>query len=263
MNLAKKVILLFFILLLGACANYKTDKSKEIKVRKFYSSIGFALIYNQDLFDEGGIDKKLNNNEIIDNKLNNEQIIAIHSSLKKNTPIQIINPETAKVIETRIFKRAQYPKIFNIVLSRKIATILELDTDNPYVEVFEIKENKTFIAKKSNTFDEEKKVAEVVLIDKVEMDDLSEVQTETKKKSEKKMDFVLVVADFYYSNSAENLKRELIKKTKINKFSVKKINDNKYRLSVGPFKNFNALKTIYISLNNLGFEDLNIYREYK
>ena len=95
------------------------------------------------------------------------------------------------------------------------------------------------------------------------MDDLSEVQTETKKKSEKKMDFVLVVADFYYGNSAENLKRELIKKTKINKFSVKKINDNKYRLSVGPFKNFNALKTIYISLNNLGFEDLNIYREYK
>ena len=39
------------------------------------------------------------------------------------------------------------------------------------------------------------------------------------------------------------------------------INDNKYRLAVGPFKNFNALKTIYISLNNLGFEELNIYRE--
>jgi len=32
-------------------------------------------------------------------------------------------------------------------------------------------------------------------------------------------------------------------------------------LLVGPFNNFNALKTIYISLNNLGFEDLNIYME--
>ena len=42
---------------------------------------------------------------------------------------------------------------------------------------------------------------------------------------------------------------------------VKKINDNKYRLLVGPFNNFNALKGSYISLNNLGFEDLNIYRE--
>ena len=29
----------------------------------------------------------------------------------------------------------------------------------------------------------------------------------------------------------------------------------------GPFKNFNALKSIYISLNNLGFEGINIYRE--
>ena len=56
-------------------------------------------------------------------------------------------------------------------------------------------------------------------------------------------------------------KKELIIKTKINKFSVKEINANTYRLSVGPFKNFSALKSIYISLSNLGFEDLNVYKE--
>ncbi len=261
MNLAKKIILLCFILLLGACANYKTDKPKQIKEKSFYSSIGFALIYNKNLFEEGGIDKKLNNNEIIDNKLNNEQIIAMHSSLKKNTLIQIINPETSKIIETRIYRRAYYPKIFNIVLSKKIATFLELDIDNPYVEIFEVKENKTFIAKEGNIYEEERKVAEVVVVDKVEMDDLSEEQLYSKKISDKKKDFVLIIADFYYRDSAENLKKELVKKTKINKFSVKKINDNKYRLAVGPFKNFNALKSIYISLNNLGFEGLNIYRK--
>ena len=261
MNLAKKIILLCFILLLGACANYKTDKPKQIKEKSFYSSIGFALIYNKNLFEEGGIDKKLNNNEIIDNKLNNEQIIAMHSSLKKNTLIQIINPETSKIIETRIYRRAHYPKIFNIVLSKKIATFLELDIDNPYVEIFEVKENKTFIAKEGNIYEEERKVAEVVVVDKVEMDDLSEEQLYSKKISDKKKDFVLIIADFYYRDSAENLKKELVKKTKINKFSVKKINDNKYRLAVGPFKNFNALKSIYISLNNLGFEGLNIYRK--
>jgi len=43
--------------------------------------------------------------------------------------------------------------------------------------------------------------------------------------------------------------------------SIKKINNKKYRLFVGPFKNFNALKTSYISLNNLGFEILNIYND--
>ena len=47
----------------------------------------------------------------------------------------------------------------------------------------------------------------------------------------------------------------------MNNISVKKINDKKYRLFVGPFKNFSALKTTYISLNNLGFESLNVYNE--
>ena len=53
----------------------------------------------------------------------------------------------------------------------------------------------------------------------------------------------------------------LIKKTKVNNFSIKKINDKKYRLFVGPFKNFKALKTTYISLNKLGFEDLSVHKE--
>ncbi len=261
MNLTKKIILFCVILLLGACADYKTDKPKHAKERKFYSSKGFALIYSDSLFEQGGIDKKLNNNEIIDNKLNNEQIIALHSSLKKNTLIKIINPDTSIVVETKIFRRADYPNIFNIVLSKKIATILELNLDNPYVEVFEVKKNKTFIAKEGNIFEEEKQVAESAPIDEIKMDDLSVEQIDIKKKIDKKNNFVLVISDFYYYDSAQNLKEELIKKTQINNFSVKKINDTKYRLSVGPFKNFNALKSIYISLNNLGFEGINIYRE--
>ena len=68
-----------FILLLAACANYKIEKSKQIKERKFYSSKGFALIYNENLFEQGAVDKKLSSNKVIDNKLNNEQIIAMHT----------------------------------------------------------------------------------------------------------------------------------------------------------------------------------------
>ena len=146
-------------------------------------------------------------------------------------------------------------------MSKKIATILELDIDNPYVEVFEVKKNKTFVAKESDIFEEEKNVAEVVPINEVEMDDLSKEQLDIKKKPDKNNNFVLAISDFYYYDSAQNLKKELIIKTKINKFSVKKINANKYRLSVGPFKNFSALKSVYISLSNLGFEDLNVYKE--
>ena len=183
MNLTKKIILFCAILLLSACVDYKIDKPKHAKERKFYSSKGFALIYSDNLFEQGGIDKKLNNNEIIDNKLNNEQILALHSSLKKNTLIKIINPDTSIVVETKIFRRADYPNIFNIVLSKKIATILELNLDNPYVEVFEVKKNKTFIAKEGNIFEEEKQVAESAPIDEIKMDDLSEEQIDIKKKN--------------------------------------------------------------------------------
>ena len=77
---------------------------------------------------------------------------------------------------------ADYPNVFNIVLSKKFATILELDIDNPYVEILEVKKNKTFIAKEGDIFEEEKQVAESAPIDEIKMDDLSEEQMDTKKK---------------------------------------------------------------------------------
>ena len=206
MNLIKKIILFSLVLILGACAEYKTGKLKQIKKKEFYSSKGFALIYSAELFKQGVIAKRLNNNDIVDNKLNHEQIIAIHSSLKKNTTIKIINPENSKVIETKIFKKAYYPMIFNIVLSKKIATILELDTDNPYVEVFEVKINKTFVAKEGNIFEEEKNVANAAPIGEIKMDDLSEEPMDVKRKFDKKNNFVLIISDFYYYDTAQNLK---------------------------------------------------------
>ena len=97
--------------------------------------------------------------------------------------------------------------------------------------------------------------------DEIKMDDLSNVQSASKNKSNKSKSFTIVIADFYYQETADNLKNELIKKNQFNNMYVKKINNNKYRLLVGPFENFNALKTTYISLNNLGFENLNVYKE--
>ena len=110
-------------------------------------------------------------------------------------------------------------------------------------------------------FEEEKNVADKAPVDEIEMLVLTTQKAEKIQKKTKISEFVLVISDFYYLDSANSLKNELIKKININNISVKKINDKKYRLLVGPFKNFNALKTTYISLNNLGFEDLNIYNE--
>ena len=251
MNLNTIVLLLISTIFLNSCADYKTDRIAPKKEKLYYSSIGFALIYSDHHYL----------NKVVNKKIKYDDSVAMHNLLKINTPIKIINPDNSKFIETKIYKKADYPKIFNVVISKKIASFLELDANNPYVEIIETKKNKTFIAKKSETFEEEKNVSGKAPVDEIKMNDLTKDDTKTEKKSNKKSNFILVISDFYYEESAINLKEDLVKKTKMNNISVKKINNKKYRLLVGPFKNFNALKTTYISLNNLGFENLNIYRE--
>ena len=251
MNLNRIILVFTCVITLYSCADYNVNKVKQSREKQYYSSKGFTLIYEDDLYKQ----------KVINKKINNEDIHVMHSFLKINTPIKIINPNNSKIIETKIYRKASYPKIFNSVISKKIATILELDLNNPYVEIIETKKNKTFIAKKSNTFEEEKNVSEKAPIGEVKVDDLSKSENKSKKKIDKNENFILVISDFYYIDSANNLKKALIEKTNFNNIYVKKINNNKYRLLVGPFKNFNSLKSSYISLNNLGFEGLNVYKE--
>ena len=250
MNLKKIILIFAYVISLYSCADYNVNKVKHKKVKQYYSSSGFALIYEDNLYKK----------KILNKKINNEEIKVMHNLLKMNTAIRIINPANSKVIETKTYKKVNYPKIFTIVVSKKIASILELDLDNPFVEVIEVKKNKTFIAKKTNTYEEEKNVAEKAPVDKIKMDSLTNNKDEVKKKVLKKNNFIILINDYYYEDSAINLKNELLAKTGFSNILVKKISNNKYRLLAGPFKNFSALKTTYISLNNLGFEDLNIYK---
>ncbi len=247
-----KIILIFISgIALYSCADYGTRKTQENIEKQYYSSNGFALIYEYDLYK----------GKVISKKIDNDDLHVMHRFLKINTPVKIINPTNSKIVETKIYKKANYPKIFNAVISEKIAIILELDLNNPYIEIIETKKNRTFIAKKANTFEEEKNVVDKAPVNEIKMDDLSTNSNDVKKKVIKNHNFTLAINDFYYEDSANNLKEELIQKTNMTNISVKKINNKKYRLLMGPFKNFNALKTAYISLNNLGFEDLNIYKD--
>ena len=251
MNLNRIILLLVFLLKLNACADYKTTRTTQKDEKQYYSSSGFVLIYEDSLYKK----------KIVNRKLDNDGLLVMHSILKKNTPIKIINPDNSNTIETKIYKKANYPKIFNMVINQKIASILELDINNPFVEIIEIKKNKTFVAKEGNIFQEEKNVANKAPVDEIEINDLTINKPKINKKSTKKSNFILLISDFYYIDSANNLKNELLKEININNISIKKINNNKYRLFVGPFENFIDLKTTYISLNNLGFEGLNVYRE--
>ena len=251
MNLKKILILIISFFFSYACADKNFNKIIKKPEKQYHSSKGFVLIYEDDHY----------NQKVVNKKIKNDQFIVMHSLLKRGTLIKVINPDNSKVIETKVSVKANFPKIFNAVISKKIASALELDLDNPYVEILELKKNKTFVAKEGTIFDEERNVADKAPVDEILMDDLSKSKTNKKKKTNKKSQFTLVISDFYYEASATELMNELIKKINIKNISVNKINNKKYRLLVGPFENFNALKTTYISLNNLGFENLNIYKK--
>ena len=246
-----KIHILFILIFLYSCAGYEKNRSAKEDKKIYYSSSGFALIYEDFLYDD----------KIINKKINNELMLILHSTLKNNTPVRITNLKNSKSLETKVYKKANYPKIFNVVVTKKIASILDLDIENPFVEIIEIKKNKKFIAKEGNTFEEERKVADTAPVAEIEMDDLAASKNKKNKESSKNEKFMIIVSDFYYRDSAVSLKNDLSKKIFLSSISIKKINNKKYRLLIGPFKNFNALKTTYISLNNLGFESLNIYNE--
>ena len=249
MKILNRSIIFFLFFLITSCAEYKINKKDSEIEKKLFSSSGFALIYDDSLYSEG----------IVSKKIKKDGLIVIHSFLKKNTPIKIINPVNSKVISTKIYSKANYPDIFVVTISKEIAGILNLDLENPYIEIFEIKKNKTFIAKEQKTFEEEKQVANKAPVEKIMIDDLS--KTKSTSKTKQKHNYILLISDFYYLDSAEKLKAELTKKTKLDGFTIKKINNKKYRLYIGPFQNFNSLKSTYISLNKLGFDELRIYKK--
>jgi len=253
MSVKRVILYLSIFLILESCVNNAINKQDKESERPYYNSTGFALIYEDSLYEEGVINKKLDN----------DKLLIMHSLLKKNTPVKITNLSNDKSIDAKILKRADYPEIFNLVITQEVAKILELDIENPYIELLEIKKNKKFIAKETKTFEEESNVVEKAPVDEIKVNELTLTKKETKKESYKENSFFIVISDFYYLDTANKLKNELTKKIGIDKFVVKKIKGNKYRLSIGSFKNFNALKSIYISLNNLGFEELNIYNENK
>ena len=73
-----------------SCADYKTNRVNK----NYYVSNGFALIYDNNLY----------NQKVVNKKINNEKIRVMHNILKVNTPIKIINPSNSKFIETKIYK---------------------------------------------------------------------------------------------------------------------------------------------------------------
>ena len=241
-----------FVFLFSCTQDMKIIK-KHSKVREpTYSSKGFALIYEDSIFER----------KIVNKKLNNDQNYVLHSFLKNNTLVVISNPFNSKSLTAKVRKTYKYPSIYNIVITKKMADNLDLDINNPYVEVLTIKKNDKFIAKEASIFEEEKNVANTAPVTSININDLS-VSTPKIEVKKKKPTYIINIAEFYFLESAEAVKNRFEKKVNLENIKIKKISKNKFKVYFGPYASFNSMKETYFSLNELGFEDLDIINTNK
>ncbi len=243
-----------FVLLLNSCIdtrdiNYST---KPVIIEKF-SNKGFALVYNDNLLK----------NKIINKKINERDLIIFQKNLKRGTSVKVSNPTNKKSLVAKVGKNSIYPNFNNSVISKRIFDELELDLDDPYIHIVEIIQQDTFIAKKTKTFDAEKKVADKAPVETISINDLNESSKKTveeKKKNKKKFKYSVKIADFYFKKTAESMIKRIKIETSIKNAKIEKISKNKFRVYIGPYSNLKRLQKAYNSVEKLEFENIEILR---
>ena len=240
----------FLIFFLFSCVeDVKLINRNNIQVKKTFISKGFTLIYNDNLIKKKTIKKRIDGREYV----------ILHSFLERNTYVKILNPINSKTVIAKVKYKTNYPIIYNSVITNRIAEELELNYEDPYVEIIEIRKNDTFIAKKAKTFDEEKNVANKAPVTDININVISNEPENTEIMS-KKNEYIINIGEYYYLDSAKVVKNRLINEANLTNVKIKKISKNKFRVYVGSYSFFNAMKDPYFAISKLGFEHLDVIK---
>ena len=235
----------------------KTEKEKEKVIEeddsnyifdRDYKNQGFALIYKEDLFTG--------------QKIDNNSLSIFHKKIKKNSFVKITNPFndlsiTAKVVSNKI----EYPEFYNSVITQRIVEELSIDINEPYIDLSLISNDSTFVAKKAKTYEEEKMVAEKAPVDGIIIDNLGSVEKKDIKIIKKSFLYSIIIADFYFKDSAENMLDRIKEETNIKNPVIKKLSQTKYRVLLGPFSDIKKLEESFNEIKPLNFENLKILKD--
>ena len=232
-----KYKLFFIFLIISSCASNMT----KLENRSPYNSVGFAYIYNNDDL----------NNKIISGKLDNSKLEISHNELKVGTQIKLINTKKNEALVLVNKKKINYPNFYKILISEMVANQLNLDKNLPLVVILEIKKNKSFIAKKSKIYNEEKKISSNAPVTSVQISNISKNKSKEKNNKE---DFFILIGTFSSHEITEFLRKRIIKEIPqydTKKLIVRKKNNKEIDLLSGPYKTINFMKNDYILLKNL------------
>ncbi len=245
----KQLIILFFSFVLIGCEQYNSKNSQILNkdISTYYKNTGFALVYNNDL------DIK---------KLDQRSLSIFHGSLKKKSFVKVTNPNNNKSLIAEVkSNKENFSNFYNSIISLRIAQTLDLDLNEPFVEISLISKNSTFVAKKAKTFNEEKNVAEKAPIDGVKISNLSSNKpiNDTKKRN-KVFSYSIKVADFYYEDTAQIVVDRISKETSLSNLKIIRLSPNNYRVLIGPFNDIISLKKSFEIIKSLYFENLEIIK---
>ena len=110
----------------------KASNTIHIPVNNYKNS-GFALVYNNEL------------NEV--KKLEDRSLSIYHKSLKKRSKVKILNPVNNKYLIAEVkSNKVKFSNFYNSILSSRIAEELELNLNEPYIEIISISKDSTFIS---------------------------------------------------------------------------------------------------------------------
>ena len=218
-----KFILLYLFILLNSCTSYNSKEiSSNYPILEKFTNSGFTLIFNNDLYKD----------KVITKKINERDLIIFQRNLKRGTAVKITNPFNEKTIIAKVGDNAVYPNFNNSVVSIRIANELEIDINEPYIILEEIRDNALFIAKKSKTFDEEKKVADKAPVDSISINDLNEKIEKKIIIKKKNFSYIVKIADFYYKKTADEMAKRIKIELNLNTVGINKINENKKIIGV-------------------------------
>ncbi len=254
MNYKYLTILLFIV---SSCVS-PTDYKKDLVISGTkFSNKGFTLVY----------DKSQNVNNYVSKEIDERSLIIFQKNLKIGSTVKITNLINGKNIIAKVGSNTKYPNFYNSVISKRISTELDLNLAEPYVEIISVGSNKSFVAKKAKTFDEEKKVADKAPVEGISINDLNSTSLEIKNKKKTKdkhisqFKYIIKIADFYFIDSAKTMKKRIIDELKIKNVKISKVSSNSFRVFVGPYKNINDLKSTYNIVSELEFENIEIIKK--
>ena len=245
-----KIFIILLFLILSGCkietVNKKVNYDNNIYVNK-----GFTLIYSDKLIKE----------KILTKKIDVRSLDIYHSYLSRGTKVKITNLLNNKSVVGNVSRKIKNLNFYNSIISQRISDELNLNSNQPYIEIKEIKNNSIFLAKKSKIYEEEKNVANKAPVDTISINDLNSPKKKKLKKTKiSKFSYEIKVAEFYFFENANLLKKRIITETDIQFVNVLSISKNSHRIILGPYNNINSLQNAFYSIKTLGFENIEIIK---